>query len=366
MAGSNDSKEILKRKNVINKLMKIKTGFKDLDSEKELKVDNFGSFLVTTPQMLSNEDLQKFFEKNPTDHGPKKLYETMECEDTGLVFDKTFIEEENDKFNNDFMFVGLNAAARYEKEDNGKQKEIYTLAGWQNFHDSEYNNNNITNTAKMYIQTNNKKFRGAYITDAIKRVIDSKASNVEKDFFLSSNIELAFSQDDYNVYKNKAKSWEKETVKELDAKRTDIYLKFTVEDKEKEEQENKGIQNKDDWKKFTQPQYKSRDEASQAVQANKEIFVKSADIILKEMKAVSPKHLLIFGLAAYHALQRMKELDEFKKPAKYANLIDDATVLKHYAGYADTFEEWFKNQPSPYLAYNEKKQDKIDQEEVIE
>lgn len=362
-----DDKEPLKRKDVINKLMKIKTGFKDLDSEEELKVDNFGSFLVTTPEMLSNEDLQNFFEENPKkeDHGPKKLYETMGCESTGLVFDKSFIEENGD-FNNDFMFVGLNAAARYEKEDNSKQKEIYTLAGWQNFHDSEYNNNNITNTAKIYIQTNDKKFHGAYITDAIKRVIDSKASNVEKDFFLSSNIELAFAQADYNVYKNKAKSWEKETVKELDAKRTDVYLKFTVEDKEKEEQENKGIQDKKKWKKFTQPQYKSRDEASQAVQDNKDIFIKSADIILKEMKAVSPKHLLIFGLAAYHALQRMKELDEFKKPAKYTNLIDDATVLKHYAGYADTFEEWFKNQPSPYLAYNEKKQDKTDQEEVTE
>lgn len=348
---ADNGKEPLKRQDVIKKLMKIETEFKDEDLNEKLKVDSFGSFLVTKPEMLSNEKLQKFFEENPNkdDQGPKKLYETMECK--RLVFDKSFIEENGD-FNNNFMFVGLNAAARYEKDDSSKQKETYTLAGWKNFHDSEYNNNNITNTAKIYVQTNDKKFRGAYITDAIKRVIDSKAGNVEKDFFLSSNFNLSFSQADYDVYQGKAKSWEEDLVKNLDSQRTDNYLNRKVTDK--------------NGKDTTELLYHSKEEASKALQKNKEIFIKSADIILKEMKAVNPKHLLVFGLAAYHALQRMKELDEFKKPAKYTNLIDDATVLKHYAGYADTFKEWFENQPSPYLAYSEKKQKKTDQEKVTE
>lgn len=314
-----DTNEALTKEKVLQKLSKI-TYKESLADKKGLSIDHFASFLATDPKMPSNDELRKFFADDKVkEYKPTKMYDYFGIK--RLTFDNNFIKDNlSEPFNNKFMFVGLNVAARPNKTGD-------ILSNWQNFHDSEYNDNNITNTAKLYVQVNDPKFYGSYVTDAIKKVIESNSGNIEQDYFLSSNFDLSFGQADYDVYKGQASDSEKELVARKDQKRI---KKYTGDDAGKDVQ------------------------AKQQLQNNKEVFFQSADIFLAEMKAISPEHLLIFGKTAYHALQRMKDLDEFKKIAKYTNLIDDATVLKHYAGYDATFEKWFKDQPSAYSVFEEK------------
>lgn len=319
---------------VLEKLGKI-TYKKSLDDEKGISIDNFASFLVTKPSMPSNNELKKFFEDDVfKEHTPTQLYNHFKIKK--LEFDNDFIKKNlSEPFNNKFMFVGLNVAARPNKTTN-------ILSDWQNFHDSKYNDNNKKNTCRLYVQTNDTRFHGCYITDAIKTVVESDSNDVNKSFFLTTNVDLCFSQADYDVYHNVASELEKKLVLDKDQKRVDTYMNYT---------KNTGSKKNP----IIVPWYKvnERKEAEKAIKDNKRIFMQSADTFFQEIKNIGPKKLLVFGQKTYHALQQMKGLDKFKKISSYANLIDDAIVLYHYSGY-DTLESHFKTQPCRIPIFEEK------------
>ncbi|WP_334352479.1 hypothetical protein [Companilactobacillus sp. HBUAS56257] len=326
----------MNRGKVLEKLDEIDKEFEY--KGKKLSIDNFSSFLVVTRGLPSNEEIEHFVSEHPNDHGLKDLTDHFQ---TNLTFDKSFINPKNNEkeFNNRFMFIGLNVAAR--STDKGKDGKGDSLENWQNFHDPDKNPEMQNNMRKLYIQTNDKLFKGCYITDAIKKAVASNSGKIDSEYFLSSE-KLRFSQNDYDVYTGKATAEQKSIVTELDKKRIKSYR----------EKDFNSSHPKSEKVNPTKQLYFSDDDAYNALQENKKTFFKSAYTLLEEMKAVQPRHLLVFGPSANHALQKMKDLQIFRDSNKCSTLIDDATIIKHYAGTDDKADAWFKNQPSIAALHN--------------
>lgn len=158
----------MKLKELENKLIGkhgIKTGFTD-DKGKPIGVDSFASFLVTKVDFPSNNKILKKF-KDKKDFKPNDIKNNLFPKENFEFPSDYFGDKE---FEKKYMFVGINAAFR--KGDN-------SYNNWGNFRDVK----RPTNTYKLYIQTNSKIFRGSYITDIIKNVIDSRADKVTTKFF---------------------------------------------------------------------------------------------------------------------------------------------------------------------------------------
>ncbi|MQS98608.1 hypothetical protein [Companilactobacillus halodurans] len=278
-------------------------------------MSSFGSFLVCEKGLPDNEQIKKDFEQD--DIKPNKLREKY---DLDLKFKEDFLTDSGEgqnKFNRDFMFVALNVAARANEQ---------LVTGWKNFHENPINNKRDQNMVKLYLQINDPKFRGCYATDVIKRVVDSDSSNVANDFFASRKKDksLIFVDDS----------------KKLDEKRAKQYIAW---DKAKQAKSKKGTRKYHDLDESPDVR-KNNIEVFKAIEDNREIFQKSANIFVEEWKIIQPKHLVLFGGTARKLLVSMKETDAFKKYPELCQLVDDSIGVYHYSYFGINFEKWFTTQ----------------------
>ncbi|GEO47393.1 hypothetical protein [Companilactobacillus kimchii] len=302
---STDSANDLKNKDII-------------DSEGNLKMNNFGSFISCKHGLPNNNDLRKLLKNHPNKFTSKYFYDTEKCD---FSFNDSFFGEED--FNNDYMFLGLNVAARGDdkKDDGGVKTKAYTLAGWKNFHDM--NPKTRTNTCKLFMQLNNDRFKGCYITDLIKYKVDSNADHLSRDLFLASNNKCSFlynSNDIYKVSNNK-------DIATVGDKRIELYKEWYKKD--------------------------SEDKIRKDIHNNNSIFDKSVQIFIEECNIIQPKHLVAFGGDVYRALKRFKETKAVKSSnasnVNIGKLIDNAIWLDHYSGYSKNFIKWFEEQPNEHI-----------------
>lgn len=279
--------------------------------DKELKMDNFGSFTYCKKALPSNTDLQKILDEDSEGLHPKKLM----ARKIDLSFDDSFFDLDGE-FNNNFMFLGINVAARssdYTDKD-GKKMKGNNLAGWKNFHDLE----NYQNTFKLYLQINQEKFKGCYITDLIKNSVDSLSGKVLRNFFLEDKKNNSFIHNNDEAKEERLKSY------------------------------NKWFNSDDD------PKY-STEELKELLKQNEIIFNKSIELFVKECNIIKPKQLVVFGNDAHTALnlvkktQTVKENDSKKDTVNISNLIDNVLWLEHYAN-VKSFAKWFKEQPSEHVS----------------
>lgn len=158
-------------------LENIHTNFFDSATGKELKVHDFSSFLVCENPLPINPVILHDFKGHEADIKPTELLKRYQPD---FTFKKSFFNEEKDQpFNNKYMFVALNVAARAEEND---------ISEWCNFRDTKL----PTNTYKLYLELNNdERFRGSYITDIIKNVVDSDSGNVSQNFLASGKQALS-------------------------------------------------------------------------------------------------------------------------------------------------------------------------------
>jgi len=281
-------------KEIVNSLEKIHTGFFG-DNGKELGLDNFASFLECVKPLPATAQILSDFAANNEQILPTTLRDKY-APDFSL---NQGILTSNKELNKNVMVVSLNMAARPQGNDH---------SGYDNFHDMI----NITNTSRMYLQLNDDRFKGCYITDIVKSVVDSNSLNVKRDFFAKSFPNLSFA--------NNAS----------DTDRANKYYEWSQKDFE-------NPNNKDD-----KPRFASEADALKAVQHNKAIFEKSVQIFAQEFQTIQPKRILVFGDDAYNLLQQMTNVEIFKNDPKLIDAIKQSVKLPHYATQSN-FEEWCKN-----------------------
>lgn len=355
-----------------DELLKIDTGFDGVG------VDSFASFLVTKDKFPSNEDIEEEFEeKNIKDFTPKdfqlKKFESennTSDETSKVIFDKKSFKFPNDffndkEFNNDYMFVGLNAAYRTGDKN---------YSGWGNFRDTD----RPTNTYKLYVQTNDKRFKGNYVTDIIKSYEDSNSGNVMRDFFIDDD-EISFLN-------------HPESTSNLDARRIDrLILGHYQDELEKAKDMLKKVKNdyaKNKLKKFNGDS-KSRGEyvenkydlktsklpirstLMQRCMENKNTLDNSLDIFIKECLIIQPKWLVVFGDDANTVLNKMVASDYFKNKVdtiknnnkKYQfnvmDLLEHRRVeVTHYATQSVPLKKYIKGSGDEKKSKNSKKEER--------
>jgi len=287
----------LSKNKVRDNLHKIETGFdKAGDESGSYTVDNFSSFLYTKEDFPINTDIEEHIKNNFTPMSINKRDEEKDNEkkdDKGfflkdnLVFSDKFFD--NNDFNNNFMFVGLNAAERAGETN---------YSGWKNFHDTK----KPTNTYRLYIQTNDKIFKGCYITDIIKSFTESDSGHVMRNFFIGND--LSFLKDEDSTSKAEVK-----------AKRIEKLAEWQFKDEtSKVRQFFRKIKDGDIYKyndyKFEVNKVES---LIKTVDENKDILTKSMDCFIQECLAVEPKHLVVFGKDAEVILKEMSESNLFRE-----------------------------------------------------
>ncbi|AYE38510.1 hypothetical protein D1B17_07600 [Companilactobacillus zhachilii] len=278
-------------------LLQIDTGFNGV------RIDSFSSFLVTKGQFPSNDDIKnKFDAKGIESFTPKDFQSKSDKSgaDSDAIFEKKSFKFPNDFFNNDkvfndeYMFVGLNAAYRTEKKD---------YSGWGNFRDTE----RPTNTYKLYVQTNDKSFRGCYITDIIKSYEDSNSGNVMRNFFINDD-EISFLN-------------HPESTQNLDARRIDRLILGHYQD-ELLKAKNMLKKIDDDYKakkpyvgkkyQLKESRVKEKSVLMRCCIENKKTLDNSLDIFIRECLIIQPKWLVVFGNDANEVLNKMVVSDYFK------------------------------------------------------
>lgn len=286
----------------------------------KLSLDSFGSFLACKDELPSNKELQKILDTDPKKFTPKAIAKGLD-----FSFVDSFFDDEDTEFNNKYMFVGLNVAARStDKKKNGKLIKADTMKDWKNFHDME----RITNTVKLYVQLNQDRFKGCYITDIIKNTVESNGGKAANDFFLTSYKKISFLHDEAGD----------------DEKRAQQYLAWDRKAKAN------FLSNHPDG--TYSDRFADESDALQTVKANKETFKKSVTAFITECNTIKPKHLVVFGGQAYSALKLIKEAAAIKandadtKNVNIGKLIDNVIWLDHYSGYGKKFTRWFEEQPS--------------------
>jgi len=353
----------------------IDTGFKDEHNNK-IGIDSFASFLITKNELKSNATIQDFFKDKKENFTPTDIVKNKQFKKESFDFpeneddDKHFLSESfkfpdnffnsDEDFNNEYMFVGLNVAERAGDTD---------YSNWGNFRDVK----NPTNTFKLYTQLNDSKFKGCYITDIIKSVIDSDSGNVMRNFFIKSNEinngELSLlkypDEDDKadSQRANKLASWQNSYYKEQrseEYKKVGELMGFISETYMKDKTLKEPYQYKFNYtKKLT---------GQQLLAQNKDILKKSIDCFVSECLIIHPKMLVVFGKSADRVLEEMAKSPLFKTSVdereisedekKYVKkLVDKHRVeITHYAAYSLgkeegekgkvlTFKEWFEQAP---------------------
>lgn len=273
-----------------------------------LTMDNFGSFLACKKGLPSIDKLQELADEYGDEFKPNLLREKYHLD---FSFDESFFNEES-PFNNNFMFVGLNAAARGEDKKNkkGELTKGDSLSNWKNFHDKK----NFANTCKMYVQLSESEsepiFKGCYITDLLKNKVDSNSNHISRDFFLLSNEDISFAN--------------------------------------KNADENERLKKYNEW-------YGSDDDndMSKLIKSNEDVFKNSVDIFIQECDVIQPKNLVIFGGTAYKALKRFAQTDAVKEydkdhKNKISDLFKNAIWLEHYAN-TRSLLSYFKDRPVEHI-----------------
>lgn len=164
------------RNDIKKGLLKIDTGFKDKDGKKA-GVDYFASFLTIKGKFPSKDEVkEKYGTKDFFPSDIRNDFKNGLPNDDSFAFPDDFFD--NPDFKNEYMFVGLNGAYRPEK--------LTDYHNWGNFRDTI----NFQNTYKLYAAVNDSKFNGCYITDIVKGLINSKASEVKKNLYQPENKEI--------------------------------------------------------------------------------------------------------------------------------------------------------------------------------
>ena len=294
-------------------LLKIHTNFFEREDEptflNEIKMDSFSSFMVYKNPLPSNETIRNDFKdelKPEVKKGESKFLQTnlKNKYNFDLNFDDDFFGKYGDEtFNNDLMFVATNVAARPGN---------HTISNWKNFHNQ--GDKMDQNILKMNLELNDPAFKGSYMTDAIKHVVDSNSSNVDHDFFATiKNSELSFAN-------NKNED-------ENDLLRAKQYITF---DKKDEEATAKKAAKDDKPNKFVR-RFNSVDEALREVKKNRVIFYKSASLFVQEWLTIQPNHIVTFGGVSTGLLKRMCETDVFKQYPELCAMVDNAIQIHHYS-----------------------------------
>lgn len=168
-------------KSVYDDLKKIPVSFEDKPMD-DFNISMFSSFLSDQKFLpksetikndyknyLANDTLNTPQEKISSPNLNKKYGYNSEFKDIFSGKDKApneFNEDFKSEFNNNFMFLGLNQAVR--KDNN--------LNGWKNFHDK--NGRHSQFMLRLRLTLNDLPFRGCYITDILKNVLESNSQKV--------------------------------------------------------------------------------------------------------------------------------------------------------------------------------------------
>lgn len=290
----------LSKNEIRDRLLQINTGFYD-ESGQDYKVDNFSSFLITKGNFPSNEDISNHIKNNfkPSSIGRKnKAKGTNEkgfFKKEDLIFPEEFFNDDN--FNNNFMFLGLNAAERAGKSD---------YSGWKNFHDIK----KPTNTYRLYIQTNDSIFQGCYITDVIKSFIESDSGHVMRNFFIGDDV--SFLKNEKLTSKLRVERVEKMAVAQFKDESSNVKKFFNKVNK---------MTNSDEWieqiNKYNDYEFKvaTVESLENMIDENQKILKKSINCFIKECLAIRPQHLVVFGNDAEMILKEMSQSVLFKNTA---------------------------------------------------
>lgn len=166
---------------VFEGLERIKTGFfipnkKETGKSVALHMHDISSILAF--KGLSTN--LKIKQSVKSQHQELKPKEAVECANINFEVDDSIFTDENKRdlpFNSNFMFVGLNLAFRPETYQEGKK--------WYQFHDTKI----IRPMFNLATMTNHERFRGCYITDILKNVVDSNSNNVTDDYLADKDQE---------------------------------------------------------------------------------------------------------------------------------------------------------------------------------
>ncbi|KRN96748.1 hypothetical protein [Companilactobacillus kimchiensis] len=328
--------------------------YEDEDPKKrEISLDNFASFLSDKVRLTSNEDLDEHFKESLATIDSKdpnnqfKPTEISEYKDYNFEYKDIFSGDSADKeFNNYCMLLAMNCAYR----------EDLNRSGWTMFHDIEGESKD-QNMLRLRMMTNNKKFNGSYITDAIKGVVNSNSATVMEDFLV----------------RDKRKSFVVNNDKITDEQRADDYLKWDIADQKKSEKDIRASlldENKKNYKprsekeineiveeKKVQRRYKNKKEALDAVGKNRKRFNKSIDILIKELDIIYPEHVVILGKKGNFELVQLmtqsKKFDDFEGKHEgndLRNLLINALPVYHYSTQAvPVLRDWYKGQKNTLL-----------------
>ncbi|MFL2028088.1 hypothetical protein [Loigolactobacillus zhaoyuanensis] len=279
-------------------LESIRTDFWELDPKtkqpvRELKLHEFASFLACERPLPLNATILRDFAGQAIK--PKALGEKYQPD---FDFSSTFFTDDQ-PFNNQYMFVGLNVAARTGAADTRE---------WWNFHDKKL----PTNTFKLYLELNqDERYRGCYITDVIKNTVDSDSANVGQNFFFTKSKKLSFIQP-VSDQQRAAKLFEWDKNAAATALATDQPYERL---------------------------YASMADALQEVVTNHEVFNKSARLFVAECKAINPEKIIVFGDTAKEALTQMLATTAFDNEPAVRKLVENCAEIRHYA-YRKNFNAW--------------------------
>lgn len=299
-------------KEIRNRLLAIHTNFHEDENEptmvNEIQMDSFGSFLTYNHKLPDNETIRDDYEhelseelgKGESKFLPNNLFDSYHYD---FTFNKNFFGTEgNNEFNNDYMFVAMNVAARPGK---------FSVSNWNNFHDQEGIKRD-QNMLKMNLELNNDRFKGCYATDAIKKVVDSDSSNVSNDFFVSSDAKFSFA--------NNSKDMD-------DDQRALEYIRL---DEQAAERSKKYAKEHGTVDKYVR-RFANEAEAKRAVKENRIIFYKSANVFVEEWKAVQPKQIVTFGGTSTGLLKKMEETEVFKQFPELCEKVNNCKQITHYS-----------------------------------
>lgn len=329
----------------------IKTGFKGIG------IDSFASFLVTKDEFPSNKYIEtRFNEMKIENYTPKdfqsksfKSKNGKSDDSSKALFDKKSFEFPDDffddeEFNNNYMFVGLNAAFREGKNE---------YSNWRNFRDIK----RPTNTYKLYVQTNERtdngkpRFGGCYITDVIKHKEDSNSGNVMRDFLIRNK--LSFLNYSLDELKNG----------DEDNERVVQFLKW--QEKRNQARKTKSVDGIN-YKKETM----TGEDFIEMNDENKESLINSVKIFIQECLIVQPKYIIALGEDTKRVLDEMSdsklfeeiligEKEVYKSDFDVLNkLKNQCTEITHYASHripvendpdkerGYSFKEWFEYAPN--------------------
>ncbi|MFD1548988.1 hypothetical protein [Levilactobacillus fuyuanensis] len=310
---------------VLNGLEGVETGFfipgsKDKSGNPiEVKL-KYMSSIIAFKKLPTNDAIKVAVAHNEKVDGvtPTNIEKSI---DIDLSVDDTIFTDKSQRdqpFNSDYMFVGLNIAAR--------KKEPDADGAWGQFHDMEFK----TPTYKFAFMTNDKRFRGCYITDILKNTVDSSSANISDDYFVDMEEKqpgMFLDESDENVKKLAVKGYPKyvkryrsELVKNADSVET------VVEDGKVISRYTRDLRNVG-----ADTFIESSEDYEAVVRENQQKYRRSAELFIQEYQIIQPKHLIVLGKKAQQVVQNMRADGLFENNPEVARLADTLIEAQHYS-----------------------------------